>query len=588
VFQEGGTIQFVWKYIRPYLHFAVIAALFMVGEVLADLLQPDLMKRIVDEGVLGLKTGGVGDPQLILQVGIQMITVVLLGGAGGSLNNVFTHMCCQNMGNDLRKDCFGRIMTYSFDQMDRFGTGSLITRVTNDINQVSMLVGQFIRGVVRTGMLTFGSIVCLYRLNPTFGKIVLCALPFMLLCLAVCIYTANPLFRRLQSQLDRINEILQEDISGIRVIKACVREAYEKLRFGRANGELVQTQLKFLVIFSLMNPSINALMYIAVTVILLSGSGQVAQGTTTPGVVMAAITYTTQLLNGVLMLVMIFQSISRGYASWKRVKEVLDSKTALEDGDFDGETPEHGTLEFRDVTFCYPGSRQPALRHINLALHPGETLAIIGPTGSGKSTLVNLILRFYDVTEGELLVDGVDVRRYRQRALRDKIGAALQKSELFSASLGENIAWGVSDVEDGMIKSAARTAQAASFIEASPQGYDTPVAERGASLSGGQKQRVSIARAVLKPAEFLIFDDSSSALDLKTEARLYQALDSARPECAKILIAQRIATVRRADRIAVMDRGTIVGYGSHRELMENCPLYQDICSSQLGNEEGLL
>jgi len=578
----------MWHYIRRYLHFAVIAALFMVGEVLADLYQPGLMRQIVDDGVLGLDSGGVGDPGLILRAGVVMALVVIAGGACGSLNNVFTHLCCQNMGNDLRKDCFGKILSLSFEQMDRFGAGSLITRVTNDVNQVSMLVGQFIRGVVRTGMLTFGSIVCLYRLNRAFGVIVLCALPFMLACLVVCIRWANPLFGRLQGQLDRINDILQEDISGIRVVKACVREVYEKLRFGRANDALIKTQLKFLMIFSIMNPAVNAIMYLAMTAILLQGSVQVGEGGATPGMVMAAITYTTQLLQGVLMLVMIFQTISRGCASWERVKEILNSQAALRDGDFDSETAVHGALEFRDVSFRYPGSRQPALRHIDLTVQPGETLAVIGPTGSGKSTLVNLMLRFYDVTEGAVLVDGVDVRRCRLKALREKMGAALQKSELFSASLGENIAWGDPGAAAAGVMEAARTAQADSFIRSASLGYDTIVAERGASLSGGQKQRVSIARAVLKPAEFLIFDDSSSALDLKTEAALYAALEKARPECTKIIIAQRIATVRRADRIAVLDQGAIVGCGSHQELMERCPLYQDIYNSQLGNEEALL
>lgn len=578
----------MWKYVSRYLHFAAIAALLMVGEVLADLYQPVLMKRIVDDGVLGINTGGSGNPQLILCVGIFMILVVILGGTAGSFNNVFAHMFCQNMGNDLRKDCFRNIMSYSLDQMERFGTGSLITRVTNDVNQVSMLVGQFIRGIVRAGMLTFGSLVCLYRLNPSFGAIVLCAVPFILACMAGCIWTANPLFSRLQARLDQVNAILQEDISGIRVVKACVRESYEKLRFGKANGELIQTQLKFLVIFAFMNPAVNALMYLAVAVILMTGSAQTAQGTATPGMIMAAITYATQLLDGILMVVMIFQTLSRGYASWKRVREILNSEPALADGDFDGETEQHGSLEFRNVSFCYPGARQPALRHIDLKVRSGETLAIIGPTGSGKSTLVDLMLRFYDVSEGELLVDGVDVRRYRQKALRDKMGAALQKSELFSASLRENIAWGVEGASEEAVAAAAQTAQAADFIQAAPQGYRTPVAERGVSLSGGQKQRISIARAVLKPAEFLIFDDTSSALDLKTEAALYGALDRACPGRTKIIIAQRIATVRRADRIVVMNQGAIVGCGTHRELLEHCSIYQEICRSQIGSEEELL
>nr|WP_217934387.1 ABC transporter ATP-binding protein [Enterocloster clostridioformis] len=576
----------MWHYVKRYLHYAVIAALFMVGEVLADLYQPEVMKRIVDDGVLGLNSGGVGNPRLILEAGLLMTVVVIAGGTCGSLNNVFTHMCCQNMGNDLRKDCFRKVMSFSFFQMDRFGTGSLITRVTNDVTQVSNLVGQFIRGVVRAGMLTFGSLICLYRLSTVFGNIVLCAVPFILACLTLCIRAANPLFSRLQEQLDTVNGILQEDISGIRVVKACVREVYEKLRFGKANDALIKTQLKFLVIFAFMNPAINALMYLAVTALLLAGSAQVETGTATPGIIMAAITYTTQLLDGILMLVMIFQTISRGYASWKRVREILRSEPELHDGEFDGNAAVHGALEFRDVSFCYPGAKEAALSHINLTVRPGETLAVIGPTGNGKSTLVNLLLRFYDVTDGALLVDGVDVRQYRQKALRDKMGTALQKSELFSMSLKENISWGLPEADDSAIAHAAHTAQAASFIETAPQGYDTPVAEGGgASLSGGQKQRISIARAVLKPAEFLIFDDSSSALDLKTEAALYDALDKVRPECTKILIAQRIATVRRADRIVVMDRGTVAGCGAHRELMESCAIYQDIYYSQLGKEE---
>lgn len=573
----------MWRYCRQYVHFAVIAALLMVGEVLADLFQPGLMRKIVDDGVLGLDSGGVGNPQVILSAGIVMSLVVLLGGTCGSLNNVFCHLCCQNVGNDLRKDCFARVMTLSFSQMDSFGTGSLITRVTNDVVQISSLISQFIRGMVRTSMLTFGSIVCLYRLNSAFGNIVLCALPFMLACLIICIRSANPLFSRLQEQLDKVNGILQEDISGIRVVKACVREGYEKLRFGRANGELIKTQLKFLVIFSFMNPTVNALMYLAVTVILLLGAGQVSRGNATPGMIMAAITYTTQLLNGVLMLTMVFQTISRGYASWKRIKELLDTEPELQDGDFDGDAAVRGEVEFRNVSFRYPGAQQPALSHINLTVRPGETLAVIGATGSGKSTLVHLLLRFYDVTEGVLLVDGVDVRRYRQKALRDKMGTALQKSELFSLSLLENITWGTAGAGDAA--AAEEIAQAAGFIEAAPRGYNTPVAKGGSSLSGGQKQRVSIARAVLKPAEFLIFDDASSALDLKTEADLYAALENALPAHTKIIIAQRIATVRRADRIVVMDKGSVAGCGTHRELMESCPIYQDICHSQMGSGE---
>lgn len=550
-----------------------------------DLVQPGIMSRIVDDGVLGLNNGGIGDLHLIWKLGLQMVGLVLFGGLCGSLNNAFVHMSGQNIGNEIRKDCFRRIMTFSFPQLDEFGTGSLVTRVTNDITQVQNLVSQFVRGMIRTSMLMFGSMYCMFRLNRDFGLVVLCAFPLIVGCLAFCLAKANPLFSRLQAQLDSINAILQEDVSGIRIIKACVREIYEKVRFGKANDELIRTQLRVLVIFAFMNPVINALMYIVVAVILLVGSFEVGSGAATPGNIMAAITYTTQLLNGILMLVMLFQNISRGIASWKRVREILDSEPKLQDGPFAGETKLQGEIEFRDVSFAYPGSNRIVLDHINLTVHQGETLAIMGATGCGKTSLISLIPRFYDATEGAVLVDGVDVREYNQKALREKIAMVLQKSELFSLPIRENIAWGAPGAAPEAIKAAAVTAQADDFISSTPEGYDTAVAERGMSLSGGQKQRLSIARAVLKSAEILIFDDSTSALDLKTEADLYAALREANPRSTKIIIAQRIASVRRADRILVLENGQICACGTHEELLESCKAYQDIYHSQIGEEE---
>lgn len=574
----------MWKYIKRYLHFAILAGVCMVCEVLMDLIQPGIMSRIVDEGVLGLYNGGISDLNLIWKLGCSMIGFVLFGGLCGSLNNVFVNLSGQNIGNDIRKDCFRNIMAFSFPQLDKFGTGSLVTRVTNDITQVQNYVSNFVRGMIRTTLLMFGSMYCMFRLNRDFGWIVLCAFPFIVGCLVFCLSKANPLFSRLQVQLDSINSIMQEDVSGIRMIKACVREVYEKVRFGKANDELIKTQLKVLVIFALMNPVINALMYIVVAIILLVGSYEVGSGGATPGNIMAAITYTTQLLNGILMLVMLFQNISRGIASWKRVKEVLYSEPELKDGTFDGETKQHGEFEFRDVSFAYPGSGRIVLDHINLTVHKGETVAVMGATGCGKTSLIHLISRFYDVTEGTVLVDGVDVREYKQKALREKIAVALQKSELFSTSISENIGWGMPGAEEQAVKAAAVTAQADDFILSASDGYHTVVAERGMSLSGGQKQRLSIARAVLKPAEILIFDDSTSALDLRTEADLYEALQKAHPQSTKIIIAQRIASVRRADRIVVLENGRIAACGSHEELMNSCGVYQDIYHSQIGEE----
>jgi len=575
----------MWKYLKRYLPYAILAALFMICEVMMDLIQPEIMSKIVDDGVLGIKTGGVGDLHLILRLGLIMIGLVLFGGLCGSLNNVFVHMTGQNIGNEIRKDCFRSIMTFSFPQVDRFGTGSLVTRVTNDITQVQNFVSQFVRGMIRTSMLMFGSIFFMFRLNRQFGLIVLCAFPLVVGCLAFCLSKANPLFSKLQAHLDKINAIMQEDISGIRMIKACVREVYEKVRFGKANGELIKTQLQVLVIFAFMNPVMNILMNIVVVLILLSGSYQVEAGMgTTPGNIMAAITYTTQLLNGILMLVMLFQNISRGIASWKRVKEILQSTPELKDGTFDGKTKVCGQIEFRDVSFAYPGTGKNVLSHINLTVHPGETVAVMGATGCGKTTLINLIPRFYDVTEGTVLVDGVDVREYNQTALRDKVSVALQKSELFSETIAENIAWGAPDADEKAICAAAVVAQADSFIGKTKDGYHTAVAERGMSLSGGQKQRISIARAILKNAEILIFDDSTSALDLRPEADLYEALNKTAPQSTKIIVAQRIASVRRADRIVVLENGGIGAVGTHDELMYSCQTYRDIYDSQMGEE----
>lgn len=574
----------MWKYIRKYLLFAIIAGLFMIGEVMMDLVQPGFMSRIVDDGVLGVNNGGRADLHLIWMLGLQMIGLVLVGGLCGSLNNVFVHISSQNIGNEIRKDCFRRIMDFSFPQMDRFGTGSLVTRVTNDITQVQNFVSLFVRGLIRTTLLTFGSIYFMFRLNAGFGIIVLCAFPFLVGVIELCLWMANPLFSRLQAYLDAINEIMQEDVSGIRIMKACVREAYEKTRFGKANGELVRTQMKTLVIFAFMNPLTNAIMYIAVTVILLAGSFSVGNGSTTPGNVMAALTYTTQLLNGILMLVMLFQNISRGLTSWKRVKEVLESVPELKEGSFEEAVRVQGEIEFCDVSFTYPKSTRSVLSHINLKVHRGETVAVIGATGCGKTTLAGLMARFYDVDSGAVYVDGVDVRKYRQRALREKIAIAMQKSELFGMTVGENIAWGLPGADGVSLTSAASIAQADRFISSLADGYDTMVAERGMSLSGGQKQRISVARAVLKPAEIYIFDDSTSALDLKTEAALYRALKESHPDSTKIIIAQRIATVRSADRIVVLENGGILACGTHEELMGSCRAYQDIWHSQMGEE----
>ena len=573
----------MWQYIKRYAHFAIIAALFMGGEVLMDLIQPGLMRRIVDDGVLGLNNNGVGNMELIWHLGIQMIGMVLIGCCFGSLNNVFVNMASQNMGNDLRKDTFRKIMTFSFPQIESFGAGSLITRITNDVTQVERLIAQFVRGMVRTVLMTIGSLYFMYTLSPDFAFIVLCALPFIIGTMAFCLRKVNPLFALQQEKLDGVNDVLQEDISAIRIIKACVRETYEKLRFGKANGDLIRTQLKVLLTLAFMGPVVNMLMNLTIAAILWYGARDVLEGTASPGSIMAAITYTTQLLMGIMMLMMLFQNISRGFISWKRLAAVLHLEPEIQDGGYAECAAGNGLIEFRDVSFAYPGSNKNVLEHINLTIKPGETIAIMGSTGSGKTTLINLIPRFYDVTEGSVCIDGMDVRDYKVRSLRSKVAVALQKSELFSTSIKENIAWGNPDAADEKIENAARIAQAHEFIVPLEQGYDTVVAERGMSLSGGQKQRVALARAVLKESPIMIFDDATSALDLKTEASFYNELAKTSPDSTKIIVAQRIASVRRANRILILENGTVVAEGTHKELLKNCAIYQDIYQSQVGD-----
>ena len=608
----------MWKYIRQYAHFAVLAALFMGGEVLMDLIQPGLMSQIVDDGVLGLHNNGTGNLELIWKVGAQMVGMALTGCCFGSLSNVFVNMASQNIGNELRKETFRKIMTFSFPQIDSFGAGSLITRITNDVTQVERLVSQIVRGLVRTALMTLGSMYFMFRLSPDFSLIVLCALPFIIGTMAFCLRKVNPLFVIMQEKLDSVNDILQEDISAIRIIKACVRETYEKLRFGKANDDLIQTQLKVLLALAFMNPVVNMMMNLTIAAILWFGAKSVLAGRVSPGSIMAAITYTTQLLMGIMMLLMLFQNMSRGFISWKRLAAVLHLEPQIQDGAYEDTAanaftqiespdgtenakdtaPEHtisekcgapgiqpakGRIEFRDVSFAYPGSDKNVLEHISLTVSPGETIAVMGATGSGKTTLVNLIPRFYDVTEGSVRIDGVDVRNYKLSSLRNKVAIALQKSDLFSTSIKENIAWGNRSASGAMIQTAAAAAQAAEFITPLEQGYDTVVAERGMSLSGGQKQRVALARAVLKESEIMIFDDATSALDLKTEADFYSELAKTSPDSTKIIVAQRVASVRRASRIIILENGSIAAEGTHKELLRACKIYQDIYQSQIGD-----
>lgn len=574
------------KYLKKYWFFALLAPIFMIGEVSMDLLQPELMSRIIDDGVLGINNGGVGNLNTVITIGLKMVGFVALGGICGVMSGVFANLCAQQFGNDVRKAAFKRIMEFSFEQTDKFSTGSLITRVTNDITQLQNFVMQCLRGFVRTSMLFIGGIACMVSLNMEFGIIIACALPFVAVCVVYFIAKANPKFTVLQKKLDKVNNVMQENVSGARVVKAYVKEDYETERFEKANNELVSTQLDVFLLLSYMTPIMNIILNLSVVAVIKVGGIQVSAGSATPGNVMAAITYCSQVLNAVMRMTMIFQTASRGIASKKRVMEIINCEPAIKSGTYNKETAVKGKVEFKNVSFAYPGmDNENVIENFNLVINPGETIGILGATGCGKSSLVNLIPRFYDVTKGEVLIDDVNVKDYDLQVLRDKVSIALQKPEIFSTTIAENIAWGDSSADSEKIRQAADIAQATEFIDNRPDGMDTQVSQGGHSLSGGQKQRVAISRAVLKNSEILIFDDATSALDLKTEADLYSELSAKKYDVTRIIIAQRIASVKNADRIVVMDNGRLADVGSHSELIKTSEIYKDIYESQLkGNE----
>ena len=579
----------VLRYLKPYWVFALLCPLAMILEVSMDLLQPTLMSDIVDNGILG---DAAADENLryVLITGLKMLVFSLIGCFGGIASAAFGTAAAQKMGNDLRKDAFAKVMHMSFQQTDKFTTGSLVTRLTNDITAIQEFVAMSLRMFVRTGMQFIGGIAVILTLNVNFGIVLVISLPVQLIAVAIIMKKASPLFSIVQSRLDKVNSVVQENVSGARVVKAFTREEYEINRFDNANTDLMTTNLKVQKLLATLNPILMIIMNASVIAIIMIGGFQVEAKAMQVGEVMAAVTYITQILMSVMMVGMMFQQVSRSAASMKRVNEVLSTNPVISDGNKSADSDNSGTVEFRNVGFSYPGSSgKPVLSGIDLKAEKGQMIAILGSTGCGKTSLVNLVPRFYDATNGDVLVDGVNVKDYDVDTLRSKIGVVLQKSELLSGTVAENIRWGCETATDEEVKTAAKIAQAEEFIDGFNDGYDTMISEKGASLSGGQKQRMAIARAIIKKPEILIFDDSTSALDLSTEAKLHKALRENLSGVTVIMIAQRIASVMRADKIAVLENGSICAFGTHKELMESSSVYRDIYYSQMkqGEEEAV-
>ena len=595
----------IFKYLAPYRLFAIISPLLMIGEVLADLCLPRLMTVIVDCGIS--KSGDVSESaigsfimellygegayssmQVIITFGVLMLLIVLVGGTFGVSCAYFAAKAAQSMGNDLRCDAYKKVMSLSIEQTDRFTTGSLVTRMTNDITMITDFVEMLLRMFVRSPIFFVGGAIMLISLDVSFGFVLLCGLPILALMLILVLRKSIPLYSKVQKKLDKVNSVMQENVSGARVVKAYVKEEYEYERFRTANYELMSTNYRVQTILAIIHPVLTVVMNVAIIAIILIGGfdiKNVAGSGMTAGTIMAAITYVTQVLMSIMMISHLFQSVSRAVSSVKRVNEVMDTEPAIIGGKEERGAESDVVISFKNVGFRYPDtSGRPVLHDVNIDVRRGEAFAIIGSTGCGKTSLVSLIPRFYDASEGEIEIDGRPIADYDLASLRKKISYVLQKSELFSDTVSGNIRWGKADASDEEIRTAAKIAQADSFISSFKDGYDTFIAEKGASLSGGQKQRMSIARALLRKPEILILDDATSALDLSTEAKLQRALRDTLSDTTVILIAQRIASVKNADRIAIIEDGTVRDVGTHDELMKNSRTYRDIYASQ--NREG--
>lgn len=569
------------KYLKPYALFAVLTPLSMVGEVLGDLLQPKLMSKIVDDGVLGQ------DMNLIIRTGLLMLLVLIGGGACGIAASAFGGIASQSFSRDLRVDVFKRVMGLSFEQTDKFTTGSLVTRLTADITAIQQMVDFMLRMLVRDSLLFFGGIIMMLTLNVRFGIIILCALPIEIIMMIVILKKANPYYSIVAKRLDSVNSVVQENVTGARVVKAYVREDTEEKRFDDANISLMESNLRVQTLMAILQPLLMIILNLSVIAVIVIGGWQVQAQAMKVGEVMAAITYLTQVLHGVMMMSMMFQTLAKASASANRLREVLETDPVIKSGSVSLSDKTGGTVSFKNVSFSYPETKgRPVISDLTLDIKSGESVAILGATGSGKSSLVNLIPRFYDCTAGEVLVDGVNVKDCKLDELRKKVDIVLQKSELFSGTVEDNIKWGDKNATHEEVISAAQAAQADEFIQKIPAGYEGIIAEKGASLSGGQKQRLSISRAVLKKPEILILDDSTSALDLGTEAKLRAEIDRKMNGTTLIIIAQRIQSVKSCDRIAVLDHGKLCACDTHENLLKTCEVYQDIYASQVKTSGG--
>ncbi len=573
------------KYIMPYLSAFILGPLMMITEVVAEVLLPKLMSLIINNGVAN------HDVAYIVEMGLLMLAVVAMMMFGGIMGAYFGSKASISFAADLRTDVFAKIQRFSFENIDDFSTGSLVTRLTNDITQIQGVVMMFLRMALRSPGMFVGALIMAFSINSKLAMIILIVIPVLAISIGTIMRMAFPKFELMQKKLDALNSGIQEALTNVRVVKSFVREDHEIKKFSKVNTDLKETSLSAMKIVICTMPIMTLAMNVTTIAVVWYGGNLIIGGSMEMGDLTAFITYITQILSSLMMLSMIFLNASRAGVSLKRINEVLDTEIDLNDDHASQKEKivEEGRVEFRDVSFAYKlegGKSETVLEHVSFTAEPGQTIGIIGSTGSGKTSLVQLIPRLYDVSEGEVLVDGVDVREYSLKNLRNGVGMVLQKNVLFSGSVEENLKWGDEDATMEEIRAAAESAQADGFVSAFNLGYSTMLDQGGTNVSGGQKQRLCIARALLKKPKILILDDSTSAVDTATEAKIRDCFANELKDTTKMIIAQRISSIQDADLILVLDDGKVIGMGTHEELIKTCEAYDEIYTTQIGSQMG--
>jgi len=568
------------RFLRPYRRALVFVIVLLLVQAIANLYLPDLNADIINNGVLK------GDTGYIISTGAFMLAVTLLLAIASIVSVYWGSKTAMAFGRDVRSAIFGKVQDFSQTEVNLFGTPSLITRNTNDVQQVQQVVAMALNMMISAPIMAVGGIIMALRQDVPLSGLIVIIVPIMGLVIGLLMVRVVPLFMAMQVKIDRINQVVRETLSGIRVIRAFVRTEHEEQRFDAANRDLTRTALSVNRIFALMIPTLMGIFNLSAVAIMWFGSIRVDSGAMPIGNLTAFLMYIMQILMSVMMATIMFVMVPRAAVSAGRIQEVLETQPSVEDPAVPAApSAAHGFVEFRDVEFRYPGAEDPVLRGISFSAGPGETTAIVGSTGSGKSTLINLLPRFYDVTSGSVLVDGVDVREMRQEDLWRKVGVVPQKAFLFNGTVASNVRYGDPDATDDEVVHALEVAQAREFVMEMPEGLAAPITQGGSNVSGGQRQRLAIARALAKRPEVYIFDDSFSALDFKTDSMLRAALRQELDSATVIIVAQRVGTIMKADRIVVMDDGMVVGIGTHAELMETCPTYREIVFSQLSEAE---